>query len=92
MPLSLGKIQAHNLLILIVVPGKVRVLMDELWTCMASRGMIYCCAYKEDIRGIFACVGYCKSFNVSHEISFNSCTLAYLVGCVVLQMNGYMDS
>lgn len=43
---------------------------------------------KEDIRGIFAYIGYCKSFNVSHEMPFNSSTLACLLGCVVLQMNG----
>lgn len=47
---------------------------------------------KEDIRDIFAYMGYHKSFNVSHEMPFNSSTLAHLLGCVVLQINRFMDS
>lgn len=47
---------------------------------------------KEDIRDIFAYVDYHKSFNVSHEMPFNSSTLAHLLDCVVLQINRFMDS
>lgn len=47
---------------------------------------------KEYIRVIFAYLDYHKSFNISHEMPFNSSTLACLLGCVVLQMNVFVES
>ena len=46
---------------------------------------------KQYIRVIFAYLDYRKSFNISHEMPFSSSTLTHLLGCVILQMNGFVE-